>query len=140
MKKTVFALAIALITLAACKDGKTETTEPTPTTTEEQTTPVTEEQTETKELENIITLTVADHREDCVAGVAKQKCMLVKEGEATEWELFYNQIEGFNYEEGFEYKLEVKVEDIDYGAHTPADAPTVKYTLVKEISKEKKSK
>lgn len=134
MKRIVFVLAIALTTLAACKNGKTETsTDETAVQTSEQKSEA-EKTVEAKELENIETFTIASHREDCT-GVVKMKCLLVKKGDGTEWEFFYSPIEGFNYEEGFEYKLEVRTEEIE---NPPADSSSVRYILVNEISKEKK--
>ena len=68
---------------------------------------------------------------DC-AGVAPQKCMQVKESPASDYTLYYSQIEGFDYEEGYEYTLvvrEVKIEN------PPADAPDRKWVLVSVASK-----
>lgn len=78
-----------------------------------------------------IKMVVASQQGDCV-GVAPQKCLLVKTGTDTDWTFFYDQIEGFNYEEGYEYVLEVKEEKRE---NVPADASSLKYILVKEISK-----
>lgn len=80
-------------------------------------------------------ITIASRQGDCV-GVAPQKCLLVKMGETEEWTFFYDQIEGFTYEPGYEYVLEIKKDKID---NPPADHSSMKYTLVKEISKEKKN-
>lgn len=80
---------------------------------------------------NTVTYTIASQNADC-SGVGPQKCLLVKKGNATEWEYFYSNIEGFNYEPGYEYQLEVKEEK---QKNVPADASSIKYTLVKEISK-----
>jgi len=78
-----------------------------------------------------IRMTVASRQGDCV-GVAPQKCLLVKEGNDPEWEFFYSSIEGFNYEPGYEYVLEVKKENRENPA---ADQSSIRYILVKEISK-----
>lgn len=75
--------------------------------------------------------TIASQNADCT-GVAPQKCLLVKKGNATDWEYFYSNIEGFNYEPGYEYQLEVKEEKRE---NVPADASSIRYILVKEISK-----
>ncbi|MDH6308950.1 hypothetical protein M2451_001592 [Dysgonomonas sp. PFB1-18] len=80
-------------------------------------------------------LVIASQQGDCV-GVAPMKCLLVKKEGQTNWEFFYNNIEGFNYEPGYEYVLDVKVEKIEYPA---ADQSALKYTLVKEVSKEQKA-
>ena len=79
--------------------------------------------------------TVASEYGDCV-GVGPMKCMYVKKANQPDWEFFYNQIEGFNYEEGYEYVIDVKEEPVQ---NTPADASSVKYVLVKEISKTQKT-
>jgi heat shock protein HslJ len=68
---------------------------------------------------------------DCV-GVAPQKCMLVKESPDSEYTLFYDQIEGFTYEEGYEYELVVEEEKVE---NPPADASAIKWTLVEQVSK-----
>lgn len=78
-----------------------------------------------------VRFTVASTTADCV-GVAPQKCLLVKKGDTTEWEFFYSAIEGFNYEPGYEYVLDVKETKVE---NVPADASAIKYELVKEVSK-----
>ncbi len=76
---------------------------------------------------------VADHLVDCVS-VGPQKCMLVKDKIVDNWTNFYGNIEGFDYEEGYEYLLNVKVEEIK---NPPADAPSFKYILVEVFEKTK---
>ncbi|MDR2951081.1 MAG: DUF4377 domain-containing protein [Prevotella sp.] len=85
--------------------------------------------------ENVETLVIASQQGDCV-GVAPMECFLVKKDGQTEWEFFYNNIEGFNYEPGNEYVIEVKTEKIETPA---ADQSSLKYTLVKEVSKTQKT-
>lgn len=80
---------------------------------------------------NVYRYTIASANADCV-GVAPQKCLLVKKGDAKNWEFFYSGIDGFNYEPGYEYVLDVKEEKRE---NTPADVSSIKYTLVKEVSK-----
>jgi heat shock protein HslJ len=46
--------------------------------------------------------------------------------------LFHDQIEGFDFEPGYEYELLVLVEPVE---NPPADASSLKYTLVEEVSK-----
>ncbi|MFV0419041.1 MAG: DUF4377 domain-containing protein [Dysgonomonas sp.] len=76
-------------------------------------------------------LTVASEQGDCM-GVAPMKCFLIKKDGHSNWEFLYSGIEGFNYESGYEYVLEVKVEKIQNPA---ADQSSFKYILVKELSK-----
>lgn len=79
-----------------------------------------------------VKMTVASEKQVAV-GVAPMDVFLVKEGDATEWMFFYSDIEGFDYESGYEYVLEVKKERVE--EPIPADASSIKYILVKEISK-----
>lgn len=81
-------------------------------------------------------LFIAAQTEPCSAGAMKKNCMKVKySADNQEWELFYNNIEGFTYEPGNEYELIVNIEKV---GNPPADASDLKYTLVKEVSKIKK--
>lgn len=68
---------------------------------------------------------------DCV-GVAPQKCLLVKEDPAGEYQFFYDSIEGFEYETGYTYQLRVKKEPV---ANPPADASSIKWTLIEVVEK-----
>lgn len=79
------------------------------------------------------TVYIASYQIDC-NGVAPQMCMLYKENPDDEWTYFYDTIEGFEYEEGYEYTLEVAISKID---EPPADASSLKYALVNILSKEK---
>lgn len=89
---------------------------------------------------DVQTYMVNSEKVDCM-GVAPMKCLQVKnltKGD-TEWQSIYAAIEGFDYEPGYIYKIEVKEEKLDT-KNLPADASSIKYTLVKVISKEKASK
>ena len=82
------------------------------------------------------TMRVNDHRQTCQA-VGELNCYLVQEGNqigSSSWNLFYNGIEGFEYEEGFIYNLKIRVEKV---ANPPADGSDRKYILIEVISKEK---
>ena len=68
---------------------------------------------------------------DCV-GVGPQKCMQVKTEPDADYQYFYDQIEGFDYEEGYEYELSVQVESVE---NPPADASSIKYTLIEIVDK-----
>ena len=63
---------------------------------------------------------------DCV-GVGPQQCMLIKENQDTEWEMFYDNIHGFDYQEGIQYKLHVTISQIE---NPPADGSSLKYELI----------
>jgi heat shock protein HslJ len=77
------------------------------------------------------TLFVADHYVDC-EGVSPQKCLLIKENKTDEWSNFYDNIEGFTYEEGYFYELKVKVSKIK---NPMQDESSLKYSLIKVVSK-----
>lgn len=83
-----------------------------------------------------VKMTVASEKRMAM-GVAPMEVLQVKEGDDTNWSFFYSNIEGFNYEPGYEYVLEVKKETLSNPI--PADASAIKYILVKEISKTKKT-
>ena len=79
------------------------------------------------------TVFVADHLVPCETGT-NQKCMLVREKESDAWQNFYDNIEGFTYEEGFAYQLKVQIEKV---SNPEADSSDLKYTLLELISKTK---
>ncbi len=70
---------------------------------------------------------------DCV-GVGPQKCMQVRKSPKSEWTLFYGGIDSFRYEPGYRYKLKVNVSKIK---NPPMDSSSLKYSLVKVLSKKK---
>lgn len=77
-------------------------------------------------------LFVAPESEAC-DGVGKMECLKIKwDKDAKDWHLFHQNIEGFAYEPGFDYELLVREEKVD---SPPADASSVKYILVKVVSK-----
>jgi len=78
-----------------------------------------------------VTMVVGPELVDC-QGVGPQKCYQVKARAEDEYRLFYAPIEGFQYEPGYEYRIEVQVEAV---ANPPADASAYLYTLVDVVSK-----
>ena len=70
---------------------------------------------------------------DCF-GVAPQKCLQIKRNENEEWELLYDEIEYFTFEEGFFYELAVDTVDVKKPA---AGAASLKYILIEVISKKR---
>ncbi len=113
---------VAMLALAACQpvmppqDGAPQDAEP------QATAPAGEE----------VTLYVGPELVDCV-GVAPMKCMLVKESPEDDYKYFYSQIEGFEFEPGYEYELRVLVTPVE---NAPADASSLQYTLVEVVSQE----
>lgn len=76
-------------------------------------------------------LIIADHLTDCV-GVGQQTCMLIKESPEDDWTFFYDQIEGFDYEEGYTYELLINEVTVNNPA---SDASSIRYQLKEVISK-----
>lgn len=77
---------------------------------------------------------VANHKVNCT-GVAPQMCYLVKENVEDEWHNYYGEIDDFEYEEGYEYIIKVKLERANYSIEDVRDK---KYILIEVISKEPK--
>ncbi|MBD2705871.1 DUF4377 domain-containing protein [Spirosoma sp. BT702] len=78
-----------------------------------------------------ITMRVAEQYKDCT-GVGPQKCLWVKLEDDPTWTLHYSGIEGFAYEEGFEYTLTVKREQVK---NPPMDGSSIRYILMKVVEK-----
>jgi hypothetical protein len=113
-----FALLVLLLT--ACDAGKNSTIEPS--------TPGVE----------VMTMWVNSKKVDCT-GVMPMQCMQVQYGKDIDpkgWKNFYDPIEGFTYEEGYVYYLEVEKSERKFpGGQVPADASKFQYKLRKQMSK-----
>lgn len=114
----VLFLLAGLTTLVAC--GSADPTEPAPDDVE----PPQMAEGELK------TLYVGPELVDCV-GVGPMQCMQVRENPADPYTLFYQQIEGFTFEPGFEYELLVRVITVE---NPPADGSSLRYTLVSVVN------
>jgi hypothetical protein len=77
------------------------------------------------------TLFIASERKPCT-GVAPMECLQVRESPDLPWQYFYSEIEGFTFEPGFDYELRVREEKV---ANPPADGSSLRWTLVKVVSK-----
>ncbi|QXB29095.1 DUF4377 domain-containing protein [Aeromonas sp. FDAARGOS 1405] len=77
------------------------------------------------------TLYINSQLVDCV-GVGPMQCMQVRSDEQQPWTLFYQQIEGFQFEPGYQYQLTVSKEQL---TNVPADASSLRYQLIKVVSK-----
>lgn len=80
------------------------------------------------------TLDVDSQLADCV-GVGPRKCLRVRDvgnaaGRAS-WELWYAQIDGFDWQPGVEYRVKIHGEPLQ---NPPADASSMRWTLVEVIS------
>lgn len=62
-------------------------------------------------------------------------CFWIKVGDNPVWELLSSPIEDFDYQEGYEYNIEVKVKKI---SNPPLDASSLQYSLIKILSQTKK--
>lgn len=81
------------------------------------------------------TLHIRDYKVSCSGYEGQDSCFLVQTGAligTEDWEYFYEQIEGFEYEAGYKYELLVKKENIK---NPPQDAPHVRYILIRSLSK-----
>ena len=65
-----------------------------------------------------------------------QMCMQSRDSEEAQWEHFYEDIAGFDYEWGYTYRLKVEVENIN---SSEANASSKKYTLLQVLEKTKVS-
>jgi heat shock protein HslJ len=76
--------------------------------------------------------TIDAQRAKC-EGVTTMQCLLVKKQLDKDFNLFYDNIEGFDYQEGFVYTIWVNMGA--FTPQTPADGSSIKYELVKVVSK-----
>lgn len=91
---------------------------------------------QTEDLRTEIILRVKENKIGCSGHEGQTECYLVQQGDyinSNTWQYFYDQIEGFEYEPGFVYKLLVAKEPVK---NPPIDASNIKYILIKELSKE----
>lgn len=80
-----------------------------------------------------ITLYVADTKAGCY-GMAVSNCLQVKEKPGEPYSVFYSGIEGFKYEEGYTYQLEVMRIKRN---NPPADVSAYQYYLIQVVKKER---
>lgn len=81
--------------------------------------------------ERIAVMDIASERVPCV-GVGPQECFRVRERPDTAWALFYDSIEGFEFEPGFEYTVRVAIRRVD---NPPADGSSLSYRLLAILHK-----
>jgi heat shock protein HslJ len=122
-------LVLGVLILAACSGGSTEEPEQTEEAGEVQ--PIEGEGAADVGESDAITMYIGPELVECT-GVAPQTCMQVKYSPEEAYQLFYNQIEGFTYEPGYNYELKVMVTDVE---NPPADGSALKYSLIEEVSK-----
>ncbi|UCG24826.1 MAG: META domain-containing protein [Chloroflexota bacterium] len=66
-------------------------------------------------------------------GEGPQMCLLIKENAEDDWQLWYQPIEGFDYQEGILYELTVEEQTVD---DPPAGGSSIELVLVEEVSHE----
>jgi heat shock protein HslJ len=74
-------------------------------------------------------------------GMVLMECLEVYQGtnlKKAQWEYIYGSIEGFEFEPGYLKKVILKKEHLD-PKEVPADASSIRYTLIKELKKKKDS-
>lgn len=76
----------------------------------------------------VMEVSVGPELEDCV-GSAPMRCMVV------DGELFYDDIEGFEHEAGYRYRLRMERYDRWQGQAPPADASKYGYRLIEVVEK-----
>ena len=80
-----------------------------------------------------LTLEVAPLRVPCT-GEARTRCLEVRVPPDTAWQILYATIDGFDFEEGFRWRLDVERSRVP---NPQADASSLSYRLVRVISKER---
>lgn len=78
-----------------------------------------------------LTLFVGPEQVGC-QGEAQQLCLLVKWDPAEDWELFYDEIQGFDFEPGFIYELRVRRYRVP---DPPAGGSAYRWELLEVVSK-----
>lgn len=78
------------------------------------------------------TVAVAPATVDCV-GVVPQQCLLVSTDVSAGWQYWYDPIEGFNFEPGSYYVLQVIETEVE---DAPADASVLRWTLEAVLGQE----
>lgn len=74
------------------------------------------------------------HHKDGCQGLYYQTCLLTRPTEQDPWYFFYDNIENFEFEWGYNYELLVLVADVP---DPPADASSLSYTMVQLLGKVK---
>lgn len=63
------------------------------------------------------------------------ECLQIRRGDTADWQLFYSEIEGFDYEPGYRYRIQVQEVQLD-PEKVPADGSSIRYILISVIEKE----
>ena len=82
------------------------------------------------------TIFINSFKKSCV-GVVPMSCLQIQRKSTLDpqaWEYFYDEIEGFDFEPGYIYKIKIKTENLDTET-LPADASSIRYTYIETIEK-----
>ncbi|MEZ4854383.1 META domain-containing protein [Flavobacterium sp.] len=83
------------------------------------------------------TFWVSGQKTPCDNGAGRAQCLNIYKGndlENAKWQNFYNNIEGFTFEEGYLQNIKVNVQEIE-PEKAPADASSLQYSLVEVLEK-----
>ena len=72
---------------------------------------------------------IGPYLQNCI-GEAPQECMVVRLDDEDDLSFFYDSIDGFTFEEGFEYTLLVNITELE---NVPADASSLSYELIEVL-------
>lgn len=89
------------------------------------------------EQQELITMRIKDRQVDCDGFEGMSRCMMVQKGAdvgGDMWEVLREPIEGFRYEEGYVYDLNVRMELVP---NPDTDHSRYRYVLVEVLSKTK---
>ena len=81
--------------------------------------------------ERVVVMDIAPQQVLCV-GVGPMQCLSVRQHPDTVWTLFYDGIEGFSFEPGYQYTIRVAVRTVN---NPPADGSSLAYRLLALITK-----
>ena len=81
--------------------------------------------------DRVVVMDIAPQRVPCV-GAGPMQCLSVRQHPDTAWTLFYDGIEGFSFEPGYEYTIRVAVRTV---TNPPADGSSLAYRLLALIRK-----
>ena len=79
-------------------------------------------------------ITLGPYKKRCVGAHGERDCLMIYEGDATRWEFFFDGVAGFDFEPGYIYTLEVRLEDL--GPYIQ-DTGRYAYHLVRIVQKKK---
>lgn len=122
-------LVLFSILLFGCQSKDSQETAPTDGPAEEKLGSPTETPEKPAPEEKIIF--IGPKKVECM-GVGPMECYQVKEDPNGEWQLFYDQIEGFKWEPGYTYELRVAVHPVE---NPPTDASSLRYVLIETVDK-----